>query len=141
MLRNGSMPTFADQITELLKSKIQNFLGGFDIALFQMQKDMLLMKCKALTAMLEFDKEKQAKYEERAEQLRKEIAKKTKQKETGKVDPYKSFLDWLLVLKKYYGSEIDRDNDLVYLVSATEQMMNYYKAQEKQIEESKSKKK
>lgn len=141
MLRNGSMPTFATQINELLNSKIQNFSGGFDLALFQMQKDMLLMKCKALTAMLEFDKEKQAKYEARAEQLRKEIEKKTKQKETGKVDPYKSFLDWLLVLKKYYGSEIDRDNDLVYLVSATEQMMNYYKAQEKQIEESKSKKK
>lgn len=99
------------------------------------------MKCKALAAMLEFDKEKQAKYEERAEQLRKEIEKKTKQKKTGNFDPYKSFLDWLLVLKKYYGSEIDRDNDLVYLVSATEQMMNYYKAQEKQIEESKSKKK
>ena len=99
------------------------------------------MKCKALTAMLEFDKEKQAKYEARAEELRKEIEKKTKQKETGKVDPYKSFLDWLLVLKKYYGSDIDQDNDLVYLVSATEQMMKYYKAQEKQIEESKSKKK
>jgi hypothetical protein len=141
MLRNGSMPAFASQINELLNSKIQNFSGGFDLALFQMQKDFLLMKCKALMAMLEFDKEKQAKYEERAEQLRKEIEKKTKQKKTGNVDPYKSFLDWLLVLKKYYGSEIDRDNDLVYLVSATEQMMNYYKAQEKQIEESKSKKK
>ena len=140
MLRNGSMPAFASQINELLNSKIQNFSGGFDLALFQMQKDMLLMKCKALAAMLEFDKEKQLKYEEKAEQLRKEIEKKTKQKKTGNVDPYKSFLDWLLVLKKYYGSEIDRDNDLVYLVSATEQMMNYYKAQEKQIEESKSKK-
>lgn len=142
MLRNGSMPTFADQINELLNSKIQNFSGGFDLALFQMQKDFLLMKCKALTAMLEFDKEKQAKYEARAEQLRKEIDKKKKSTDMSKKsDPYKSFLDWLLVLKKYYGSEIDRDNDLVYLVSATEQMMNYYKAQEKQIEESKSKKK
>ena len=100
------------------------------------------MKCKALTAMLEFDKEKQSKYEARAEQLRKEIDKKKKSTDMSKKsDPYKSFLDWLLVLKKYYGSEIDRDNDLVYLVSATEQMMNYYKAQEKQIEESKSKKK
>ena len=140
MLKIDSNPYLAHQINELLNSKIQNFSGGLDLALFQMQKDMLLLKCKALIAMLEFDKERQAKYEERAEQLRKDIEKKTKQKETGKVDPYKSFLDWLLVLKKYYGSEIDQDNDLVYLVSATEQMINYYKAQEKQIEESKSKK-
>ena len=141
MLKIDSNPYLSHEINELLNSKIQTFSGGFDLALFQMQKDMLLLKCKALIAMLEFDKERQAKYEERAEQLRKEIEKKTKQKETGKVDPYKSFLDWLLVLKKYYGSEIDQDNDLVYLVSATEQMINYYKAQEKQIEESKSKKK
>ena len=141
MLKIDSNPYLAYQINELLNSKIQNFSGGFDLALFQMQKDMLLLKCKALIAMLEFDKERQAKYEERAEQLRKEIEKKTKQKETGKVDPYESFLDWLLVLKKYYGSEIDQDGDLVYLVYATKQMMNYYKAQEKQIEESKSKKK
>ena len=113
MLKIDSNPYLAHQINELLNSKIQNFSGGLDLALFQMQKDMLLLKCKALIAMLEFDKERQTKYEERAEQLRKEIEKKTKQKETGKVDPYKSFLDWLLVLKKYYGSEIDRDNDLV----------------------------
>lgn len=141
MLRNGSMPTFAAQINELLNSKIQNFSGGFDLALFQMQKDFLLMKSKALMAMLKFNKEEQAKYEERASQLWAQIDKKASKLSKSKSDPYKSFLDWLLVLKKYYGSEIDRDNDLVYLVSATEQMMNYYKAQEKQIEESKSKKK
>ena len=54
--------------------------------------------------------------------------------DTGvKKDPYVSFLNWLLGLKKYYGSEVDRNGDLVELVQATEQMMTSIKVQEQQL--------
>ena len=63
----------------------------------------------------------------------------SKKKKAVKTDPYTSFLQWILTLKKYYGSDIDTNNDLLYLISATDQMMKFYKAQETQIENNKRK--
>lgn len=87
--------------------------------------------------MLEFDSEKMELYAQKIEALRVQIQKKAVK--VNNADPYTSFLQWLLTLKKYYGSDIDTSNDLLYLVSATDQMMRYYKSQEDQIEKAKRK--
>lgn len=140
LLKSGSDPNKLKEISDLLSSKVQNFTGGFDLALFQLQKDYLLILAKSLIAMLEFDEEKRLRYLNRAEELKEQIDKKTAQKGKEETNPYKSFLEWLLVLKKYYGSDIDQSNDLLYLVSATEQMMKFYENQKQQIEQQKGKK-
>jgi len=139
MLKDGKATEKLQEISDLLSSRVQNFTGGMDLHLFQLQKDYLLILAKSLIAMLEFDEEKRLRYLARAEELKKEIDKKTAQKGNEENNRYKSFLEWLLVLKKYYGSDIDQSNDLLYLVSATEQMMKFYANQEKQIENSKRK--
>jgi hypothetical protein len=140
MLKSGKDISTINEINELLNSKIQNFTGSIDLALFQLQKDYLLILAKSLIAMLEFDEEKRLAYLKRAEELKEQIDKKTAQKGKDETDPYKSFLEWILVLKKYYGSDIDLGNDLLYLVSATEQMMKSYENQKQQIETQKVKK-
>jgi hypothetical protein len=140
MLKSGKDISTINEINELLNSKIQNFTGSIDLALFQLQKDYLLILAKSLIAMLEFDEEKRLAYLKRAEELKEQIDKKTAQKGKDETDPYKSFLEWILVLKKYYGSDIDLGNDLLYLVSATEQMMKFYENQKQQIENQKVKK-
>jgi hypothetical protein len=140
MLKSGKDISTINEINELLNSKIQNFTGSIDLALFQLQKDYLLILAKSLIAMLEFDEEKRLAYLKRAEELKEQIDKKTAQKGKDETDPYKSFLEWILVLKKYYGSDIDLGNDLLYLVSATEQMMKSYENQKQQIEQQKGKK-
>ena len=140
LLKSGSDPNKLKEISDLLSSKVQNFTGGFDLALFQLQKDYLLILAKSLIAMLEFDEEKRLSYLNRADELKKEIDRKTAQKGKEETNPYKSFLEWLLVLKKYYGSDIDQSNDLLYLVSATEQMMKSFENQKQQIEQQKGKK-
>jgi len=140
LLKTGSDQNKLKEISDLLSSKVQNFTGGFDLALFQLQKDYLLILSKSLIAMLEFDEEKRFRYLNRAEELKKEIDRKTAQKGKEETNPYKSFLEWLLVLKKYYGSDIDQSNDLLYLVSATEQMMKSFESQKQQIEQQKGKK-
>jgi hypothetical protein len=140
MLRSGKETNLLKQISELLSSKISGVTGGFDLALFQLQKDLLLIQCKWFIAYLEFDEINKAKYSKRIEELKKQIDKKTvSQKDKGESNAYKSFLEWLLVLKKYYGSDIDRSNDLLYLVSATEQMMKFYENQKQQYENQKVK--
>ena len=140
LLKTCNDPNKLKEISDLLSSKVQNFTGGFDLALFQLQKDYLLILAKSLIAMLEFDEEKRLSYLNRADELKKEIDRKTAQKGKEETNPYKSFLEWLLVLKKYYGSDIDQSNDLLYLVSATEQMMKFYESQKQQIENQKGKK-
>jgi hypothetical protein len=140
LLKSGSDQNKLKEISDLLSLNVQNFTGGFDLALFQLQKDYILILAKSLIAMLEFDEEKRLSYLNRAEELKKEIDRKTAQKGKEEMNPYKSFLEWLLVLKKYYGSDIDQSNDLLYLVSATEQMMKFYENQKQQIEQQKGKK-
>jgi hypothetical protein len=139
LLEDGSDIQKIKEIDDLLASKISGVSGGFDLALFQMNKDLLLFQCKYLIAMFEFDNEKMELYAKRMEDLR--LTLKKKEKEAIKSDPYTSFLQWLFTLKKYYGSEIDREKNLIELVVATEQMMRYYKAQEQEIENQKRKSK
>lgn len=128
----------AKEISELLSSKISGVSGGFDLQLFQIEKDLLLFQCKYLLAMFDFDNKKMAMYAEKIEMLR--IARKKKQKKAVKVSPYESFLQWLFTLKKYYGSEVDRSNTLFELVVATESMMKWYGSQSESIEKQKAKK-
>jgi len=144
MLKDGKATKEFQEISDLLNSKINDITGGMDLALFQLAKDQLLIKGKWLKNYLLFAKTKIPEYQEnmiryskRDEELQQEIDKKTAQKGKEETNPYKSFLEWLLVLKKYYGSDIDQSNDLLYLVSATEQMMKFYANQEKQIEKQK----
>jgi len=139
LLEDGSDIQKIKEIDDLLASKISGVSGGFDLALFQMNKDLLLFQCKYLIAMFEFDNEKMELYAKRMEDLR--LTLKKKENQAIKSDPYTSFLQWLFTLKKYYGSEIDREKNLIELVVATEQMMRYYKAQEQEIEKQKSKRK
>jgi hypothetical protein len=139
LLKSGENLQITNQISEWLNAKTLGITGGMDLAMFQLQKDLLLITCKQLIAYLKFDEYGQIKYSKRIEDLKKAIEKKTADKKGGEPNPYKSFVEWLLVLKKYYGSDIDRSNDLLYLVSATEQMMRFYANQEKQIENSKRK--
>lgn len=140
LLKDGTHVEMIKEIDEYLSSSIQGFTGGFDLHLFQLQKDYLLILSKSLIAMLEFDEEKRLRYLKRAEEIQLQIKRKTEKKGKEQKNPYKSFLEWLLVLKKYYGSDIDQSNDLIYLVSATEQMMKFYEGQKQQVENQKRKK-
>lgn len=137
LLKEGTDIQRIKEIDNLLSSQISGVAGGFDLALFQMEKDLLLYKCKYLIAMLEFDSAKMEVYAKRIENQLLMIGKK--QKKADKSDPYTSFLQWILTLKKYYGSDIDQSNDLVYLISATDQMMKWYDSQKQQIENQKAK--
>lgn len=140
LLKTGQNPKLCGEISDWLNSRVTGITGGFDLHLFQMQKELLLISCKHFIAYLEFDEEKKRKYQKRIEQLRKEIKKKTANKGKEETDPYKSFLEWLFTLKKYYGSEVDREQTLIELVVATEQMMKFYQSQNEIIEKQKSKK-
>ena len=147
LLKSGSDQNKLKEISDLLSSKVQNFTGGFDLALFQLVKDQIIIKGKWLKNYLLFSQNKLPEYQEnmiryfeRDKELQEEIDRKTKQKDKEETDPYKSFLEWLLVLKKYYGSDIDQSNDLLYLVSATEQMMKSFENQKQQIEQQKGNK-
>lgn len=132
LLKNNTDTERVKDIDSILNSSMTTGAGGFDLRLFQLNKDLLVFHCKYMLAMLSFDDKKMSLYSKRIEEIRKELKKKEKKKE--KADPYSSFLQWLLTLKKYYGSDIDRDNDLFYLVEATNSMMKYYAAQESNIE-------
>ena len=137
LLKDGKDIEKINLINEALSLSISGASGEFDLQLFQMNKDLLLFLCKYTMAMLEFDQKKMAVYAKRAEDMRKAIDKKKSKAE--KSDPYTSFLQWLFTLKKYYGSDIDRGNDLMELVVATESMMKFYKAQDEMIEKQKVK--
>lgn len=146
LLRDGTDIERIQEIDGLLSSKIQSVSSGFDLALFQMEKDILLLTCKFLIAQFENalegnfeDSPKMIQCAKRIEELR--IQRDKKKTKAIESTPYQSFIQWLLTLKKYYGSDIDKSNDLLYLVEATNVMMKSFAVQEKQIEQQKAKKK
>ena len=139
MLRSGVDKVEIEQIGTLLTESLGEFGGGFDVALFMLQKDILIFRCKFAIAVLDFDEEKAKILKKKIEQLQKELDKKVKK--ADKPNPYKSFLSWILAVERYLGFAIEKNNDLLYFSEATKQMLNSYEAQKKQIEDNKVNKK
>ena len=139
MLKNNveSSKELISQIDAELSKQLSNFGAGENIALFLLQKDLLVLQCKMALAFLDMDDEIQKKLSKRIEALRKEV-ERLSQKENKKT-PYKSFLTWILSVEKHLQFSINRDNDLEYLVEATTQMLNFYENQKRQLEENKAK--
>ena len=139
MLKNNveSSKELITQIDAELSKQLSNFGTGENIALFLLQKDLLVLQCKMILAFLDMDDELQKKLSKRIEALRKEV-ERLYQKENKKT-PYKSFLTWILSIEKHLQFSINRDNDLEYLVEATIQMLNFYENQKRQLEENKAK--
>ena len=139
MLKNNieSSKELISQIDAELSKQLSSFGAGENIALFLLQKDLLVLQCKIALAFLDMDDELQKKLSKRIEALRKEV-ERLSQKENKKT-PYKSFLTWILSVEKHLQFSINRDNDLEYLVEATIQMLNFYENQKRQLEENKAK--
>ena len=139
MLKNNveSNKELISQIDAELSKQLSNFGAGENIALFLLQKDLLVLQCKMALAFLDMDDELQKKLSKRIEALRKEVERLSK-KENKKM-PYKSFLTWILSVEKHLQFSINRENDLEYLVEATTQMLNFYENQKRQLEENKAK--
>ena len=139
MLKNNveSNKELISQIDAELSKQLSNFGAGENIALFLLQKDLLVLQCKMTLAFLDMDDELQKKLSKRIEALRKDV-ERLSQKENKKT-PYKSFLTWILSVEKHLQFSINRDNDLEYLVEATTQMLNFYENQKRQLEENKAK--
>ena len=131
LLKSGNNPERCNSIGEWLNSKIS---GGssMDLQLLQMQKEVILFTAKLYKAVISGDIEKQVTYTKRIEELKAAIEIKTRN-QVEKPDPYVSFLKWLLGLKKYFGSDIDRESDLMELVVATDQMLKFIENQEKKL--------
>lgn len=140
MLKNNveSNKELISEIDAELSKQLSNFGTGENIALFLLQKDLLVLQCKMTLAFLDMDEEIQKKLSKRIETLRKEV-ERLSQKENKKT-PYKSFLTWILSVEKHLQFSINRENDLEYLVEATTQMLTFYENQKAQIEQSKVKK-
>lgn len=139
MLKNN-VESNKDLISEIdaeLSKQLSNFGTGENIALFLLQKDLLVLQCKMTLAFLDMDEEVQKKLSKRIEALRKEV-ERLSQKENKKT-PYKSFLTWILSVEKHLQFSINRENDLEYLVEATTQMLTFYENQKRQLEENKAK--
>ena len=139
MLKNNveSNKELISQIDAELSKQLSNFGAGENIALFLLQKDLLVLQCKMTLAFLDMDDEFQKKLSKRIEALRKEVERLSKKE--NKKTPYKSFLTWILSVEKHLQFSINRDNDLEYLVEATTQMLNFYENQKRQLEENKAK--
>ena len=139
MLKNNveSSKELISQIDAELSKQLSNFGAGENIALFLLQKDLLVLQCKMALAFLDMDEEVQKKLSKRIEALRKEVERLSKKE--NKKTPYKSFLTWILSVEKHLQFSINRDNDLEYLVEATTQMLNFYENQKRQLEENKAK--
>jgi hypothetical protein len=138
MLKAGVDAVTLKEINDLLTKALGDLSVGFDLDVFMMQKDLLLLQCKQAIAILDFDGEKVAFLDERIKSIKRELA--GKEKKTENKDPYKSFLSWILAVEKYLGFSIDRRNDLLYFTEATIQMLNSFEAQKRQIDESKANK-
>ena len=134
LLRAGVVTEEVKEISNELNKSLESFGSGIDLALFLLQKDLLIMQCKMAIAILERDDKKTELYKVRIEKLTKEI--KGKEKKVKPVHPYNSFLSWLQAVEKYFGFSIDKNNDLVYFSEATKQMLNNYENQKKQLEQS-----
>jgi hypothetical protein len=139
MLKAGVDVVTLKGINDLLTKALGDVGVGFDLDVFMMQKDLLLLQCKQAIAILDFDGERVAFLDERIRSIKRELA--AKEKKTENKDPYKSFLSWILAVEKYLGFSIDRKNDLLYFTEATIQMLNSFEAQKRQIDESKANKK
>lgn len=139
MLKNNveSNRELISEIDAELSKQLSNFGTGENIALFLLQKDLLVLQCKMALAFLDMDEEVQKKLSKRIEILRKEV-ERLSQKENKKT-PYKSFLTWILSVEKHLQFSINRENDLEYLVEATTQMLTFYENQKRQLEENKAK--
>ena len=140
MLKNNveSNKELISEIDAELSKQLSNFGTGENIALFLLQKYLLVLQCKMALAFLDMDEEVQKKLSKRIETLRKEV-ERLSQKENKKT-PYKSFLTWILSVEKHLQFSINRENDLEYLVEATTQMLTFYENQKRQLEENKAKK-
>lgn len=131
LLKIGNDTEKCNSIGEWLNSKISGE-SSMDLQLLQMQKEVILFTAKLYKAVISGDIEKQIAYTKRIEELKAAIEIKTRN-QGEKPDPYVSFLKWLLGLKKYFGSDIDRESDLMELVVATDQMLKFIESQEKQL--------
>ena len=133
MLKNNveSNKELISQIDAELSKQLSNFGTGENIALFLLQKDLLVLQCKMALAFLNMDDELQKKLSKRIEALRKEVERLSKKE--NKKTPYKSFLTWILSVEKHLQFSINRDNDLEYLVEATIQLLNFYEYQKQQL--------
>ena len=78
MLRSGVNKIELEQINTLLAESLGTLGGGFDLALFMLQKDLLIFQCKFAAAVLDFDEEKAKIFKKKIEQLQKELDKKVK---------------------------------------------------------------
>jgi hypothetical protein len=138
LLRSGAYHEEVAEIENELSSAMGNLGGSFDVGLFLLNKDLLIFQCKLAIAIFEFNEKKQIECSKKIDELKTEIRKRTKKTENS--TPYKNFLNWILAVEKYLGFSIDKNNDLLYLVEATNQMLKYYANQKEQIEQQKAKK-
>jgi len=138
LLRSGVNRDEIAAIETELSSAMGNLGGSFDVGLFLLNKDLLIFQCKLAIAVFEFNEKKQIEYSKKIDELKIEIGKRTKKSENS--TPYKNFLNWILSVEKFCGFSIDKNNDLLYLVEATNQMLKHYANQKEQIEQQKAKK-
>jgi hypothetical protein len=124
LLRANNEKELLKSIDNLIISSLGNLAAVQDVSIFLKQKDLLIFQCKFAQAYLLGDSAKMKLYTEKAEALQKELESK-KPKNEGKT-PYKVFLSWVLSVEKYLGFSIDRQNDMLYFVEATKQMLNSY---------------
>jgi hypothetical protein len=127
LLRSGNESERLKIISEELNKSLENFGSGMDLAMFMLQKDLMVLQCKLAIAILERDNVKIDLYNSRVEKLAEEIKKKLKP--IVKINPYKTFLAWLQSVEKFLGFAIDKTNDLVYFSEATKQMLSSYERQ------------
>jgi len=121
MLKQGADTSEIDKELNTL------FGNGMDLALFMLQKDLLINQCKLAILILEHDEIRAKIYSDRIDKLRIEIEKKTKK--VVETTPYKSFIAWIIAVEKFLAFPIDKKNDLLYFSEATKQMMNFYESQ------------
>ena len=100
MLKNNveSNKELISQIDAELSKQLSNFGTGENIALFLLQKDLLVLQCKMALAFLDMDDELQKKLSKRIEALRKEVERLSKKE--NKKTPYKSFFNVDFVCRK-----------------------------------------
>ena len=135
LLRAGDDSEQTKEITKELNKSLENFGNGIDLALFMLQKDLLVLQCKLAIEILNRNDDKATVLNSRIEKIVKQIKDKTK--EHKKTNPYKNFLAWLQSVERFLGFSIDKNNDLVYFSEATKSMLVSYENQKQQIEASK----
>ena len=126
------------EIDSELSKQLQTFGSGQNVGLFLLQKDLLILECKLVLAIFDFDKEAENRLRRKIDKLKIEISKISKP--TSNKTPYRSFLSWILSVEKYFGKDFNYEHDLLYLVEATTQMLTFYENQKQQLEKQKVKK-